>query len=68
MVERTKVVNIKRELYDVLIDRTTEWGNLFIIGRDGTRTEVIEKHRKQILRSTYEINKIRIYLRGKRLG
>ena len=28
----------------VLVDRTTEWGNLFKIGRDGTRAEVIAKY------------------------
>ncbi len=39
----TKVVNIKHEPYDILIDRRTKWGNPFIMGKDGTRGEVIEK-------------------------
>ena len=26
-------------------DRATKWGNPFIIGKDGTRAEVIEKHK-----------------------
>ena len=34
-----------RDGFDVRIDRKTRWGNKFIIGRDGTREEVIEKHR-----------------------
>ncbi len=33
------------EEYDVRIDRQSKWGNRFIIGRDGTREEVIEKFR-----------------------
>lgn len=42
----TKVVHCKRAPYDVLIDRTTKWGNPFIVGVDGTRAEVIEKHKQ----------------------
>jgi len=40
----TRVVHCKRESYDVLIDRTTPYGNPFIIGKDGTREEVCEKY------------------------
>jgi hypothetical protein len=29
----------------VLVDRTTKWGNPFHIGADGTRQEVVAKHR-----------------------
>ena len=29
----------------VYIGRPSKWGNPFVIGRDGTRTEVIEKYR-----------------------
>ena len=42
------VVNIRKlELfgtYEVLVDRTTEWGNPFVLGKDGNRSEVIQKH------------------------
>lgn len=34
-----------RYMHDVLIDRTTKWGNPFKVGRDGTRLEVIAKYR-----------------------
>lgn len=34
----------------VRIDRRTRWGNPFIIGRDGSRAEVIEMYRKHIFR------------------
>jgi hypothetical protein len=38
----TEVVNIKSgERYDVFIGRGSRWGNPFIIGRDGTRSDVI---------------------------
>ena len=34
------------QVYDVLVDRTTEWGNPFVLGKDGTRSEVIQKHKE----------------------
>jgi len=42
----TRVVNCKRDSYDVYIGRPSEWGNPFSIGKDGTREEVIEKYRE----------------------
>ena len=30
----------------VKIDRTTKWGNPFVIGTDGTREECIDKYRR----------------------
>ncbi|MFA5702868.1 MAG: DUF4326 domain-containing protein [Advenella sp.] len=46
----TRVVNIRRgEPYDVLVDRTSFWGNPFYIGVDGSRQEVIEKYRQMVL-------------------
>lgn len=47
---KTRVVHCKREPYDVLIDRTTKWGNLNYIGRDGRRKDVIAKNRCDLLR------------------
>lgn len=44
IVRDTKLVHCKKELYDILIDRTTKWGNKFEIGKDGDRMEVIRKH------------------------
>ena len=35
----------------VLCDRSTKWGNPFIIGRDGTREEVIEKYDEHLYQS-----------------
>lgn len=39
----TIVVHCKKNDYDILIDRTTPWGNPFRIGVDGDREEVIDK-------------------------
>ena len=47
----TRVVNVRAETYDVYIGRkkggsvydTGDWGNPCVIGKDGTRDEVIEK-------------------------
>jgi hypothetical protein len=41
----TRVVNLKKQGFDVRIDRQSKWGNPFIIGRNGDRSEVIAKHR-----------------------
>jgi len=41
-----KVVNLKKEKYDLYIGRGTVWGNPFVIGKDGTREEVINKFEK----------------------
>ena len=43
-----RVVHLRKEPFDVRIDRKTKWGNPFEIGKDGTRSEVIGKHRTWI--------------------
>jgi hypothetical protein len=67
----TKVVNIKKEKYDVYIGRPSIYGNPFKIGIDGNREEVIKKYKewfdKQI--QTNIIFKRKIHsLKGKILG
>ncbi|MBL7184992.1 MAG: DUF4326 domain-containing protein [Phycisphaerae bacterium] len=47
----TKVVNLRKEGYDVYIGRGSKWGNRFVIGRDGSREEVITKYKERILRN-----------------
>ena len=44
-----RVVHCKRDKFDVLIDRTTKWGNPFIIGVHGSREDVIRKHAEWLL-------------------
>lgn len=62
------VVHKNKSSYDILIDRTTKWGNPFIIGKDGTREEVIEKYKNYILTNTEMIQQIKTELKGKILG
>jgi hypothetical protein len=45
----TKVVHCKRAPFDIYIGRPSNWGNPFVIGRDGNREQVIEKYRAYIL-------------------
>lgn len=40
-----KLVNVKKESYHVYIGRPSIYGNPFRIGRDGDRTEVVQKYR-----------------------
>ena len=45
--KKPKLVNIKYgKAYDVYIGRGSRWGNPFMIGRDGTRKDVVEKHKE----------------------
>ena len=75
----TRVVNVRAETYDVYIGRkkggsvydTGDWGNPCVIGKDGTREEVIEKYRVHLkeqvrlgLRTWKQLRK----LYGKSLG
>lgn len=41
-----KVVNRKKERYDVYIGRGTQAGNPFIVGPDGDNEECVRKYRK----------------------
>jgi len=63
----TKVVNLRKEKYDVYIGRGSKWGNPFKIGRDGNREEVIEKYKQYILNKK-ELLEDLDELRGKVLG
>ena len=63
---KTKVVNLKKEKYDIYIGRPSPYGNVFEIGEDGTREEVVEKYRAYAKRNMSKMN-LR-HLKGKRLG
>lgn len=66
-METTRVVHHRNEPYDILITRDTEWGNPFVIGIDGTRTECIEKYEDYLLHNEKLLSKI-MDLDGKILG
>lgn len=62
------VVHCKKDKYDVYIGRDKSiFGNPFIIGIDGNRSEVINKYRTWILNQPELLDKIK-QLKGKILG
>lgn len=64
----TRAVNKKSgERYDIYIGRGSIWGNPFVIGRDGTRKEVISKYRDYLL-SRPDLLALIPTLQGKVLG
>lgn len=66
----TRVVHCKKEPYDVYIGRPSIWGNHYIVGKDGTRIEVVEKYRQWLLgdeQATALLDKLGS-LKGKTLG
>jgi len=62
-----KVVNLNYEPYDVFIGRPSKWGNPFIIGKDGIRSEVISKYREYVLNNP-DLMLSLDEIRGKTLG
>jgi hypothetical protein len=57
----------KGEPFDVYIGRPSKWGNPFVIGRDGTREEVIQKF-EEYLDGSPELLADLHELKGKTLG
>jgi hypothetical protein len=51
----------------VYVGRPSKWGNPFIIGRDGTREEVVAKYRAWIVRQPALMAALHDELRGKDL-
>lgn len=67
IIGQCTVVNLQKEPFDVRIDRQSKWGNPFVIGRDGTRQEVIAKYERYIRSKPELLNSIK-ELDEKRLG
>ena len=44
-----KVVYCTYGTHDVYIGRPSQWGNPFVIGKDGTREQVIQKYRNWLM-------------------
>jgi hypothetical protein len=63
----TRVVNCRRDPFDVLISRPSRWANPFQIGHDGTRDEVIDKYRRWLIRQPHLLRDVKA-LRGRVLG
>lgn len=66
-MKHTRVVHCKRNRFDVYIGRPSKWGNQFVIGRDGTRAEVIEKYRAALIANSRLMGELP-ELKGKVLG
>jgi hypothetical protein len=65
-----KVLNKYKEGFpagSVYIGRPSAFGNPFVIGKDGTREEVIAKHREWLLSQPQLIERAKKELRGKDL-
>lgn len=62
------VVNIKYQKADIYCGRPSVFGNPFIIGRDGTREQVIDKHYKWLMTQPKLIVRIKRELSNKTLG
>ena len=71
VVAQTTVVNCHttmRENYDIYVGRGSKWGNQFVIGKDGTREQVIAEYRAWIATQPALIDAARTELKGKVLG
>lgn len=66
-MDETTVVNCSNSEYDIYIGRPSKWGNPYVIGKDGTRSEVIEKFRNWLNTQPELLDSIK-ELKGKRLG
>jgi len=70
-MDKTRVINIHKEPCDICIMRPSIYGNKYIIGKDGTREEVIEKFRKdfyaRIVTDPFFLAQV-MKLKGKKIG
>jgi hypothetical protein len=62
-----RVVHVRSGEHDVYIGRPGVWGNPFVIGKDGTRDDVVEKYRRWVVGQPTLMARIG-ELRGKTLG
>jgi hypothetical protein len=62
-----RVVNLRKEQYEVYIGRGGKWGNPFVIGKDGDREIVIKKYKEYLLGNKELLESLK-ELEGKVLG
>lgn len=62
-----KVLNKRNSNDGVYIGRPSKWGNPFVIGKDGSRKEVIEKYKKWLFEKPGLVNDAKNELGGKSL-
>jgi hypothetical protein len=70
MCNNTEVVNIYKEKGYVYIGRGSLFGNPFVLGKDGTREEVIEKYRTYFYKRLEDpaFKNAVLHLKGMKLG
>ncbi len=62
-----KVVHCKRGEPHVYIGRPSKWGNPFVIGRDGSREDVVRKYEEWVKEQPHLMSSLH-ELKGKNLG
>jgi hypothetical protein len=65
---KSNVVHCKRARFDTYIGRPSKWANRFVIGKDGTRDEVIAKYKQWLMQQPELLAAAREELAGKVLG
>lgn len=65
---KTRVVHCKKSSYDVYIGRPSDWGNPFVIGKDGDRNDVIRKYRQWIENQPELLSRVKTELQGRRIA
>ncbi len=65
---RTRVVHLKKDRWDIYIGRGSPWGNVFKIGKDGDRREVIELYKWWFVQQSGKVQAARTELKGRILG
>jgi len=63
-----RVVHCKKEPYDIYIGRGSIWGNPYVIGKDGSRHDVIEKYRNWLVFDAGHLHSKLKELKGKTLA
>ena len=64
----TRVVHCRKARFDIYIGRPSKFGNPFVIGRDGSRADVIEKYRAWVMQKPELLKAIKNELKNKILG
>lgn len=62
------VVHCKRSKFDVYIGRPSLWGNPFVIGKNGDRSNVIRLYTDWIMSQPDLVKRVKTELKGKILG
>lgn len=68
-IQRSRQKGWRKPEGAVIVDRTSQWGNDFVIGKDGTREECLLKYREHFIKPTFQVHGTAYFepLRGKDL-